>query len=202
VVRKLKLFKEYTMADLYRNDSIPKPPPPDDGVLRMYYDKHPEEFTTPRTYHVYEILLADEPMAMELKNSIRTEEEFKEKALELSERPGKRALQGDLGYIKRQQYPEIYDLARKTKVGTIGGPVVTRGKYSIFWVADRTEEELKDYLGVKRQIYETLVQRNNRQAFADWVDQRRQQTDITINEDVIWRTINMDKYADEAESTT
>jgi len=202
VMKKLRLFKEYTMADMFRNDSIPKPPPPDDGVLRMYYDKHPDEFTNPPTYHVYEILLADEPKAMELRNSIRTEAEFKEKALELSERPGKRALQGDLGYITRQIYPEIYDLARKTTVGAIGGPVVTRGKYSIFWLADKTEEELKDYLGVKRLIYDMLVQQNNQQAFADWVEERRQRADATVNEDVLWRTINMDKYPDEEESTS
>jgi len=202
LIRKLKLFREYTMADMYRNDSIPKPPPPDDGVLRMYYDKHPAEFTTPPTYHVYEILLTDEPKAMELKNSINTEDRFKEKALELSERPGKRALQGDLGYISRGLYPEIYDLASKTKVGTIGGPVVTRGKYSIFWVADKTEEELKDYLGVKRQIYEELVAKNNQQAFTDWVDQHRQQANISVNEDVLWRTINMEKYPDEEETSS
>jgi parvulin-like peptidyl-prolyl isomerase len=200
VIRKLRLFKEYTMADLMRSDSTPKPEPPDDGVTRMYYDKHPQEFTNPATYHVYEILLGDELKALDLKKKIKSEAKFRETALELSERPGKRALEGDLGYITRTKYPEIYDLARKTSVGTIGGPVVTRGKYSIFWVADKTESELKDYLGVKRDIFRKLSERNEQQAFAAWIEQRGQETSIEIYEDALWSTINMDKYPDEEES--
>ena len=196
MARKLKLFKEYAMADLMRNDSIPKPPPPDDGVIRMYYDKHHDEFTDPATFHVYEILMTNELKAIDLKNSIKTEDEFREKALELSERPGKRALQGDLGYIKRAVYPEIYDLARKTKVRTIGGPVVTRGKYSIFWVADKTEPELKDFLGVKRTIFGIITQQNTHAAFAAWVNERKQNMDYNIYEDALRATINMDRYLD------
>jgi foldase protein PrsA len=196
MARKLKLFKEYTMADLMRNDSIPKPPPPDDGVIRMYYDKHPDEFTDPATFHVYEIMLADELKAIDLRNSIKTEEEFREKALELSERPGKRALQGDLGYIKRAVYPEIYDLARKTKVRTIGGPVITRGKYSIFWVADKTEPVLKDFLGVKRTIFGIISQQRVHAAFTAWVDERKQNIDYNIYKDALRATINMDRYPD------
>ena len=200
MIRKLKLFKEYTMADLMRNDSIPKPPLPDDGVVRMYYDKHPDEFTNPATFHVYEIMLADELKAIDLRNSIKTEEEFREIALEISERSGKRALQGDLGYIRREVYPEIYDLARKTKVRTIGGPVVNRGKYSIFWVADKTEPVLKDYLGVKRNIIQIISSKNESAAFAAWVDENKQSMDYEIYEDALRATINMDRYPDEDET--
>ncbi|MCK4461248.1 MAG: peptidylprolyl isomerase, partial [candidate division Zixibacteria bacterium] len=200
VIRKLRLFKEYTMADMMRSDSIPEPPPPDDGVIRMYYDKHPDEFTNPATYHVYEILLADELKALDLKKKIKSEAKFREMALELSERPGKRALEGDLGYITRIKYPEIYDLARKTPVGTIGGPVVTRGKYSIFWVVDMIESELKDYLGVKRDIFRKLTRQNEQQAFAAWIEQHSQETTTEIYEDALWGTINMDKYPDEEQS--
>lgn len=200
MARKLKLFKEYTMADMMRNDSIPQPPPPDDGVIRMYYDKHHEEFTDPATFHVYEIMLADELKAIDLRNTIKTEEEFREIALDISERPGKRALQGDLGYIRRQVYPEIYDLARKTKVRTIGGPVVTRGKYSIFWVADKTEPVLKDYLGVKRNIFEIISRQKTIAAFAAWVNERKQKTDLSIYKDALRATINMDRYPDADET--
>ncbi|MDH3891244.1 MAG: peptidylprolyl isomerase [candidate division Zixibacteria bacterium] len=198
--RKLKLFKEYTMADMMRNDSLPKSPPPDDGVIRMYYDKHPDEFTDPATYHVYEILLADELKAIELRNSIKTEEEFREIALEISERPGKRALQGDLGYIRPEAYPDIHAVAAKTRVRTIGGPVVTRGKYSIFWVSDKTEPVLKDFLGVKRIIFEKISQQNSHAAFAAWVDERKQTIDYEVYEDALRATIDMDRYPDEEET--
>ena len=192
---KVKMFKELNMADLMRNDSIPLPPPPDEGMIRQYYDEHPEEFTDPEQYHVYEILLSDELKAKDLKKRITNLTTFKERALELSERPGKRAISGDLGYIRREMYPAIFDLAKKTPIGKIGGPVVTHGRYSIFWVEDRKEPQLKDFLGMKRQISQVILQNQKRDALAAWLDQRREQTTVTVYEDNLWEIIDMDKYA-------
>ena len=193
-VRKVRLFKELSMADIMRNDSLPKPLPPDDGMLRQYYDEHPDEYMNPAKVHVYEILLSDEIKAKQLKKELFSLNVFKEKAADLTERPGKRALQGNLDYIERKFFPEIFDLARKTPVGKIGGPVVTMGKYSIFWVVDKVDEELKDYLDVKKQIQSKLNSEQKNAAFQEWVKQRWADTDININEDVLWSLVDMDKY--------
>ena len=194
-VRKVRLFKELSMADIMRNDSLPRPLPPDDGMLRQYYDEHPDEFVNPAKVHVYEILVSDEKKANQLKKEINTLNTFKERAADLTERPGKRNVQGNLDYIERKFFPEIFDLARKTKVGRIGGPVVTMGKYSIFWVVDKVDEELKDYLDVKSQIQSRLNSEQKNAAFHDWVEQRWAETDVEIHEDVLWSLIDMDKYA-------
>ncbi len=194
--QKLKLFKELAMADIMRNDSIPMPEPPDDMMARKYYDQHPEEYTTPAKVQVYEILLSDEVKAREIAKNTKSLKEFKNLAMDLTERPGKRAVKGDLGEIQRKYYPEIYDLAVKTDVDKIGGPVVTYGKYSIFWVADKTTPELKDYLGVKRDIMQKLIADQRRNTLNDWLEKRRVNTKIEINEDALWSTIDMSKYED------
>jgi len=192
---KIKRFKDLAMADLMKNDSIPKPPPPVEADARRYFEEHPQEFSNPAKIHVYEILLSDELQARKLASEIKSLKDFKEKATDLTERPGKRASGGDLGYIERDWFPEIFDMARKTQIGGIDGPVVTGGKYSIFYVVDRTSSELKDFLGVKRQILQQLLREQNVQAFNDWVDERKSITSIDVNDDLLWEQIDRSKYA-------
>lgn len=192
--RRIKMFKELAMADMMKNDSIPAPPPPDEGLARQYYEEHPDEFTDPTKVHVFEILLSDELKANKLAKDIKSLKDFKETAMDLTERPGKRASSGDLGFIERKWFPEIYDLAVKTPIGAIGGPVVTQGKYSIFYVADKLESEMKDFLGVKQQIVRKLQRDQKNQALAAWIEERKQNTNIEVNEDAIWETIDRSQY--------
>jgi len=191
---KLKLFKELNMADIMRTDSVPKLPAPDEGQIRQYYEDHPDEFTSPARIHVYEILLSDERKARQLAGSINSLQEFKETAMDLTERPAKREVYGNLEYIERQWYPEIFDLARKTAIGAIGGPVVTMGKYSIFYVVDKIEPQLKDFLEVKNDIKRRLAAQNDSTAFANWVEEAKANTSIRIHEDAVWSTIDKDAY--------
>jgi parvulin-like peptidyl-prolyl isomerase len=192
---KMKIFKEWTMADVMRNDSIPKLPAPDDATVRKYYDEHPEEFTNPAKVHVFEILLGDELKAQKLAKQIKSLAEFKKLASELTERASARTNQGDLGYVERQWFPEIFDAAQKTSVGAIGGPVVTLHKYSIFYVVDKTPAELKDFLGVKRSIITKLMAQQKNDEFQQWVKERKANTKIVVNDDAIWSMIDKSKYA-------
>ena len=200
-LHKMKMFKELNMADIMKNDSIPAPQAPDEGTVRQYYDEHPDEFTSPARVHVFEILLSDERQAKQLRKSIKSLKEFKEKAMDLSERSGKRALAGDLGYFDRRLYPEIFDLAIKTPVGEIGGPVVTGTKYSIFYVVDKIQPELKDFLGVKRGILDNLQKEQKDHAIQQWIDERLKATTVNIDENAVWSTIDMSKYPKQTDSS-
>jgi parvulin-like peptidyl-prolyl isomerase len=198
--RKVRLFKELSMAEIMRSDSLPKPLPPDEAMIRQYYEDNPDKFSEPAKVHVFEILLSDEILANRLAGEINSLEEFKAKATELTERPAKRGTNGDLDYIERKIFPEIFDLAKKTPNGSIGGPVVTAGgKYSIFWVVDKIEAKLKDYLEIKPQIETLLTQEQDAEMFVNWVEQQKSSTTISVNDDVLWETIDMDMYADSGE---
>ncbi len=194
-VRKIKLFKEIAMADIMLNDSLPKPLPPDEGMIRLYYDDNSEEFVNPAKIHVYEILLSDELKAKKYAKEIKNLEKFKSIAMDLTERPGKRPVQGNLDYIERRWFPEIFDLAKKTKNRTVGGPVVTQGKYSIFYVVDKLEEEMKDFLSVKNVISDLIVKKQEVETLHKWIEDRKANTNIEVYDDVIWSTIDKSKYA-------
>jgi len=194
-IRKVRLFLELNMADIMFNDSLPKAEAPDEGNIRQYYDDHPEEFVDPMKIHVFEIMLSDELKAQKLKDALKTLNKFRSSAMDITERPGKRSVGGDLDYIEREWYPEIFDLARKTKVGTVGGPVVTQGKYSIFWVADVVSEELKPFLDEKNTIVQKLTAQRSQDVFANWLEERKKVVEIEINEDALWDMVDRGQYA-------
>lgn len=194
-IDKVRLLKELSMADIMKNDSVAVLPPPDDEQTRQYYDEHIDEFTDPARIHVYEILLSDELKAQKLSKEIRSRQAFKSQAMDLTERPGKRADGGDLGFVERRWFTEIYDAAIEADVGSVVGPIANGGKYSVIYVEDRIEAVLKDYLGQKRLIVQTIVARQKSDAIAAWVSERKQTTTIDINEEALRASIDLDKYA-------
>jgi peptidyl-prolyl cis-trans isomerase C len=194
-IKKINLFKEYNMAEIMKTDSMPTPAVPDDATLRMYFDAHPEEFSSAAKVQVYEILVSDESLAHQLKREIRSLEAFKDKAIDITERPGKREARGELGYIEKEFYPDLFDEAWRTSIGAIGGPVVTMGRYSIFYVVDKIEASLKDYLAVKQQISNKLVAEQRTANLMQWIAEKKNSTSIDVDEDALWATVDKEKYA-------
>ncbi|UCE24484.1 MAG: peptidylprolyl isomerase [Candidatus Zixiibacteriota bacterium] len=194
-IRSMKMFKEFNMADIMKNDSIQGAPPPDDAALRTFYEENIADYTTPPKIHVHEILLSDELTAQKLAKEIKSFNTFKERAAQLTERPGKRSRWGDLGVIEERWYPEIFEAAEKVGVGQIGGPVMTMGKYSIFYVVEKVEPEIKDFLDVKRKISDRVIFEQKNQAIQTWIDERLKATEVDVDEDALWSTIDMDRYA-------
>ena len=191
---KIERFKEFTMADIMRSDSIPQLPPPTEEDARKYFDEHQPEYTQPMKIHVFEILLSDEVKANDLKKKLKSIIQFKEKAMDLTERPGKRSVGGDLQYVERQWYPEIFDLAQKTPTGKIAGPVLNRGKYSLIWVSDKVPESVKDFLTVKNEIISKLTVEARGQSFIQWVEAQKQSVKIEFKDEAIWNMVNKDAY--------
>lgn len=190
---KMKRFRELAMAEIMR-DSIPQPPPPDETQVMDYYNDHIDEFTTPEKMHLFEILVSDKDQALQLRKEIRTLSRFQEVASEITERGGKRATRGDLGLIERTWYADIFDAAQHVPIGSIGGPVPTLGKWSIFYVADKRAEEVKNFDAVKREIYQKITDNQSSQAFGEWVGRIKETADITVYDEVIVNSIDPDKY--------
>lgn len=193
-LKKVKLLKELSMADIMKTDSILSLTEPDEGMVRQYYDEHLDEFSTPAKVHVYEILLSDELKAAKLAKDIKSRQKFMEMAMDLTERPGKRASKGDMGYVQERYFPEMYQTALNTPIGSIGGPVLTNGKYSIFYVEDKVDAEIKDFLGVKRTIIDRIKTSSKGMAIEAWINERKKSTNIEIDTEAIRSTIDMSKY--------
>lgn len=195
-LKTVNLFKELTMADILKNDSIPVPAAPDDGMIRSYFDANPDEFTDPAKVRIYEILISDELKAKKLIKEVSGLDNFKEVARELTERPGKRSQSGDMGYIEEKWYPDLFETAYQTRIGGVAGPIFTNQKYSIIFVIDKIEATLKDFLGQKRTIKEKLIRDQKVTTMQNWVDSMLKVTDVDVDETALWETVDEAKYGD------
>ena len=191
----MKMFERYTVAEIMKNDSIPVPGEPTEEDLRNYYDTHREKYLMPAQVHMYEILVSDELLAQQLARDIENLNQFQLMAVKYSERAGMRAKRGDLGFIERRRIPELYDAAKQTPLGTVGGPIRFRGKYSLVWPVQWTEESYVDFLTVKDDIKKDLKRENRETAANEWIADRRANTRIKVYDERIWDTIDKEYYA-------
>jgi len=199
---KFKLFERYTLAEIMRNDSIPSPPAPGEQELRDYYDKNREQYLVPSQVRMFEILVSDQMLAQKLVREIKTLEDFQVRAFRLSERTAARVKRGDLGFVDSLHFPTLFHAARRVPVGTVGGPIPERGKYSIIWPERWTEETYEDFLAVKDAIAEKLSAENKNLAVQEWLNEHRKSTNIEVYDDAIWSTINKELYTTTGSSTT
>ncbi|MEW5994224.1 MAG: peptidylprolyl isomerase [Candidatus Zixiibacteriota bacterium] len=196
-LRKMKFFKELAMAEIMKSDSIPMPPPPDEAMIRLYYADNREQFTVPAKVHIHEILLSDELKAQKLAKGLNSFQEFKKAAERWTERSGKRIGGGDLGYVLENQFnmSAHFEAAWKTPVGGIAGPIQVDDKYAVIYVVDKIDTELKDFLGQKRDIVKILIDKQKQEALDRWVEDRRQATPVTIDEDAVRAMVDHSQYA-------
>ncbi len=192
--RKIRRFKEIAMADIMENDSIQYPGEPDEGEMRQYYEEHQDEFMIPEKVHLYEIMFNDYNMAKTYVNKVGTLTKFKSIAAKHTVRSGKKAVSGDMGWVEERFYPRLFRAVENIEVGEVGGPVQVGGKWSIIFVADRKPSTVKDFLMVKPQIYDTLEKQKRRDAFEQWVVEKREDANIRIYENAVRAGINKAKY--------
>lgn len=198
--RKLKLLREMTMAEIMKNDSLTVGLVVTDSMSRSYYDAHLAEFTLPARVRVFEILTSDQALATRLARTVRSLEDFKEHAVQHTERISKRATSGDLGYIDGKGHPELFAAANALPSGSFGGPVVTQGKFAIFYVADKLPEQLKDYLDVKRDIVSKQVEELRRQALDQWLTSQKATVAISVNEEALKKALEQKRGSEGAAS--
>ncbi|MBD3257556.1 hypothetical protein GF377_03910 [candidate division GN15 bacterium] len=192
--KRVRLVKEYTMADILRNDSIAPPIEPTEEQLRAYYEANGDKFSIPALLHVYEIQVSDEMLARQLANEIKSFQQFKQKAAELTERSGYRVKEGDLGFVERRWYPNIFDAAYDAEKKQVMGPIRTVDKYSVIYPVEATPPRVKDYLEVKEEVEEAVIQEARDSTFEVWLDQHWTDDAVAINEELIWETIDTEVY--------
>ncbi len=199
---KFKVFERYTIAEIMRNDSIPSPAPPSEQELRDYYDKNREQYLVPAQVHLYEILVSDQMLAQKLVREIKTLEQFESKAAQITERSVARVKRGDLGFVDSVRFPVVFAAARRIPIGTVGGPIPDRGKFSVVWPAQWTQETYEDFLNVKDAISEKMAVENKNQTINDWLKKQRESANVEVNDNAIWSMIDKELYNTSGSTTT
>lgn len=194
----LRSFRETLMADKMRSDLANRPVDVTAEKLRAYYDEHPEEFSTPPSVHLREALVATREQADQIIEKVRRGGKFADICAQVTERPGMRANQGDLGVFRRFEYPNLFDAAQKMDRGQVGGPVYhatqTGAQWSVIEVIAKQDAETKTFEEVQDRILNKLRTELRQTALEDWLKEMRASTKVEVEEKTLAGTIDAAKY--------
>ncbi|HKO56005.1 MAG TPA: peptidyl-prolyl cis-trans isomerase [Thermoanaerobaculia bacterium] len=182
----LQAAREAALFDRYVRDVVAQPVITDEEV-KKYYDEHPDEFRTPETVKVRQIIIMpngagpkphtkEEAMALiqqiasELRQKVVVspntdpagaarimQAHFAQAAQQYSE-DGSAANGGDLGWVQRDQLDATFaDAAFTMKKGALSGVIETRYGYHLIFVDDKRPPSTESFDEAKGAIREFLI---------------------------------------------
>lgn len=191
----LMFFKETVMADKMRELVMQGIPPVVDDDIYDYYEKNINEFDVPKRLHVREIMVNEQAVAESLRTLIDGGASFAELAGEHTVRPGMKERQGDLGFFEPYRYPSIYKAAENMRVDEIKGPVALVGSnWSILKLEGVEPPITRPIEEVAGDIKSELTLKRQTETLDNWLEARKAETTITVDYDLIWKSIDEGKY--------
>jgi peptidyl-prolyl cis-trans isomerase C/foldase protein PrsA len=155
-----------------------------DTEAEEYYNENISQFEVDEQKKVSHILFDEKAKAEEVLAEIEAGADFAEMAREHSTGPTADN-GGDLGFISPNEQgldSTFRDAAMQLDVGeVIDEPVETQFGYHIIKVTDKQEAETKEFSEVKEQIKNQLQSQKENQAWSEFVQQLREDAEITIN---------------------
>lgn len=168
----------------------------DTARTRAYYQAHPDEFLLPSAVHLFEINRPSQEDILGFKQSVRNKAQLTATAAKLTARPQLRLEKGDMGWVEKHQFPELFAAASKMKIGTIAGPVpLADGSFSLIYLEARRQAHKQSFAEVRGGLLERLLIQVQDSALAVWMAEAKKKTKVTVYPEVLDKTIDRTYYA-------
>lgn len=150
-------------------------------AIEQYYREHRADFSEPEAVHVRQIVTESERTARTLREKILKGANFAQLAVEYSLTPdGKEG--GDLGYIPRGTFPEVFDrVCFRLPVGAMSDVVQSEYGWHLFKVLDHRPARVISLADARTRIVETLREGQAAERYTEWAGAARAKARITIN---------------------
>jgi len=163
-----------------------------------YYDAHKQEFTTPSSLMLREILVAvpasdrgvnvaqddqAKAKAEDLRHRLLAGEPFARLATETSDAPSK-SNGGLIGPVNLDELaPALQSTLEKLKVGDVSEVIRTQRGYQLLAVESRTETKIKTFEDAHTEIGDKIAEQKRRGELEKYLDKLRSQATITWRND-------------------
>ena len=188
-------FREGLMVDKFTRSVLGRQIDVSEDEIVEYYNTHLDEFTIPQEYHIWEI---QRPLATDLGpiiEELRSGADFGALAAKKTVRTGMQATKGDLGFVQKSRFPQLWEAATKVRMGEISDIVVNDdGSYSVIKVIDVKQPVIVPVEQVTSQVQASVMDLKRSSATVDWLKARREKASIEIHAEVLERTIDKTKY--------
>lgn len=146
-----------------------------------YYQSHPQEFQREEQIRARHIMVKDQKEAEAILARLRQGgADFAQVAKERSQAPDA-ASGGDLGYFRRGQMPEEFEVAFTLRVGQISGVVHSPYGFHIFKTEDRRRAHKRNFDEAAGEIKAKLARLQKEEAFSRWLAEVKNKAEITVN---------------------
>ena len=135
---------------------------------KNFYETNKAQFVTVPDVSAKHILVGTEKQALDVKAEIESGAlKFEEAAVKYSLCPSKER-GGDLGYFQRgQMVPEFEEVAFKSEIGVIAGPVETQFGWHLVWVDDKREARDITFEEAQEMIHNRLMRTRQKEVYAE-----------------------------------
>lgn len=151
-----------------------------DGEIKDYYQTHRAEFEKGEEVRARQIVVATEEEARIIHQQLLEGANFAQLAIEKSISPDG-AAGGDLGFFKKGQMPEEFDIVFTLKANAISPIVKSPYGYHIFKVEERHLPRLQTINEVREMIYQELLTAKKDRFRTEWIKELRSKANIQIN---------------------
>jgi parvulin-like peptidyl-prolyl isomerase len=188
-------FREGLMVDKFTRQVLGRQINVSEDEIVEYYNAHLDEFTIPQEYHLLEI---QRPVATDLGpivEEIRSGADFGDVAAKQTIRTGMKAARGDLGFVQKSRFPQLWEAATRAPMGQVSDIVVNDdGSYSVIKVLDVKQPVILPIDQVTSQVQASVLELKRASATIDWIKARRAKSSIEVHADVLEKTIDKTKY--------
>jgi peptidyl-prolyl cis-trans isomerase C len=185
-------------AQKYVEEHLVRPFKPDQEVLGKFYQEHLQDFMTPETVRVKEILVNNEVEAERILNLLKSSQgkNFNELARLYSKAPSAEN-GGEMGVFARGDLPEELEKVffEKLKPGRIGQVFQTMYGYHIFLLVERSKPYQKSLETAGPEIAEKLREEYQRTAVQAKLEELRNDIPIKIYRNRLDFRYNGDKFS-------
>ncbi len=147
--------------------------------LKVFYEEKKSELETDITAHIQHIVCYEEKAAQNALSLIKQGIPFSEVAEKFTVAPEKENGGGDLGFIKINNYPEIFKEALTLKKGQVSGIVKSEYGYHIFKLIEVQKSPSVSFDTLKRKLYAELYGLKQENKVREYIDDLYKKSEIT-----------------------
>jgi len=171
-------YKEQLMMTKLVNHEVKEKVVVTPAEISDYYDKHPEEFKSPESVHLKNIMIrldeaTTEPLAKQKADDVcrlmKEGRDFSDLA-KLYSQGAKAEEGGDLGFVLKGQMREEFDkVIFALKAGEASSPIKTDTGYYIFKVEEKKESYLRPLSEVRDDVENAIFREKAQKRYQEWI---------------------------------
>jgi len=178
-----KLSEEILIQKVIRS-GMDQPVAVSEDEVNHYYDTHRGEFQSEESVRTRQIVVPSDVEAHEIRDLLMEGQDFEEIARERSISPDA-AEGGDLGYFKKGEMPEEFDMAFDLPAGEISPVVRSPYGYHLFRVEEHRPPSILTESEAKELIHGILTQNKQKERYEGWVADLKKKAGIQINRSIL-----------------